>query len=158
LPGCEEHAARALGRATARYFLRTLELLQPHFPALTQAFIVLALATGDRRDDPAAGAPLAGCARTAAYRPAKVSDLAVRLSLPQETVRRQLLRLVDAGCCRRVTAGYLLALEGAARSTLTTMAAENARNLKRLFAELAGATSLNSLVPAAGLSSCRGRR
>jgi DNA-binding Lrp family transcriptional regulator len=70
-------------------------------------------------------------------RPVRVAEVAARLGMPHETVRRHVLRLVDSGVCRRAPGGVIMPAEVFARANVRTAVFSNAANLHRLFAALA---------------------
>jgi DNA-binding Lrp family transcriptional regulator len=139
LMGCEP-PVRIVWRASADYFLRIMELLLPSFDSLTRAFIVLevARANTEGRFNSALGQESLETEIPDTYRtPVRGSEVASRLGLPPETVRRHLAAVVEDGRCRRLHDGYIVpaaVLDGP--NALGALSA-NFRNLGRMFAELA---------------------
>ena len=70
-------------------------------------------------------------------RPVRLVEVAARLGMPQETVRRHLVRLVDRGVCRRVSDGFVIPGEVFAREDVRRAVFNNAANLRRLMGGLA---------------------
>jgi len=68
--------------------------------------------------------------------PVKVAELAVRLSVPAETIRRHVRRLVGADLARRMADGYIVPAEALARPIVMSFATRNLVNLHRMFAGL----------------------
>ncbi|MDE2488122.1 MAG: ArsR family transcriptional regulator [Alphaproteobacteria bacterium] len=69
-------------------------------------------------------------------RPVKVAEVAERAGMPHETVRRHVGVLVEAGVCRRVSAGLIVPAEVFARDNVRSAVFGNAANLRRLLAQL----------------------
>ena len=70
-------------------------------------------------------------------RPVRVSRLAKRLGIPDETTRRQVARLVEKGLCVRVRGGVLVPSSVLAREAVFKAISGNVGNLQRLFSGLA---------------------
>jgi hypothetical protein len=70
-------------------------------------------------------------------RPVRASELAARLGLPHETVRRNLAEEIDAGRCLRVSGGFIVPAEVLTRAHVVAATGANFRNLGRMFGELA---------------------
>jgi DNA-binding transcriptional ArsR family regulator len=69
-------------------------------------------------------------------RPVTVTTVAAELGMPQETVRRHVARLVEAGTCRRVAGGLIVPAEVFAREHVRSAVFGNAANLQRLCVQL----------------------
>ena len=69
-------------------------------------------------------------------RPIAAMNLANRLGLPQETVRRHVAGLMARGFCVRVLGGLIVPAETMAQPALQSALAANAGNLQRLFGAL----------------------
>ena len=126
-------ATRSADRALAGYMLRACDQLIALTGSAMAGFMLLGLA--------AANSELKGDAvRLAdiASRPASAANLARRLHMPHETVRRNLFALADLGFARRDRLSWLVSVPaGPAAERLGQMAADNQINLRRLFARLA---------------------
>lgn len=70
-------------------------------------------------------------------RPVRTTALSARLGIPQETVRRHLARLVEAGLCERLAAGYIVPARALAGEGFLQFMQDNQVNLQRLFQALA---------------------
>lgn len=68
--------------------------------------------------------------------PCSATALANALGMPNETVRRHLHRLGEAGFCRRSKKGWIAAAPADRSPLLGRLVTENARDLQRLFAAL----------------------
>lgn len=69
-------------------------------------------------------------------RPVSVTEVAQRLGLPIETVRRHVTEMQARGLCVRATGGLLVPAEVLARPAFAQFTAENLTNLNRMFASL----------------------
>jgi DNA-binding IclR family transcriptional regulator len=69
-------------------------------------------------------------------RPARASDVAALLGLPHETVRRNLMALVEDGRCARVRDGVIVPASVLARPNVLSAWDSNFRDLSRMFVEL----------------------
>ena len=138
----EAPPVRIVWRAAADYFLRMMELLLPNFSNLATAFIVLEVARantqglsdavrGEDGTEPEAFVP------DSCRRPVRASDVADKLGLPHETVRRNLQALVKDGRCQRAHDGYIVPAAVLARPNVVAAWSANFRNLGRMFGELA---------------------
>jgi len=76
-------------------------------------------------------------------RPVRAADIARRLSIAHETVRRHLIRLVAQGRCERSDDGYWVSSHILASDPLLDIVLANQSNLQRLFAALAEAGVLS---------------
>lgn len=70
-------------------------------------------------------------------RPVSAADVARRLGIPHETVRRRLIRLVAEDRCERCNEGYQVSARILARGLLADMVITNLNDLQRLFGALA---------------------
>ena len=69
-------------------------------------------------------------------RPARVSEVARRLGLPGETVRRHAAALIHRGLCARTAEGLVVPAEALARPAFIALMGENLSNLQRMFGGL----------------------
>lgn len=124
-----EPAARAIGRLVGDYYLRMLAPLRACCGDPMDAIVVLFLLRASDWPGSDAGG------RT----PYRVGPAAVARALggAPETVRRRLLRLVDAGICGHVGGGYALPRDVIEGLLLPRMAAPGQLNLRRLFRQIA---------------------
>jgi DNA-binding Lrp family transcriptional regulator len=118
-----EAMKRPANRALSQYMLRTVDHVVELTGDLTDGFLLLGLAAFNlRRDgDPAPRSALA---------------LAGSLGMSSETVRRRLAALEEAGLARRTPRGWIAGAPEALHERLFSLAAENAADLRRLFARL----------------------
>ncbi|HEV2531737.1 helix-turn-helix domain-containing protein [Phenylobacterium sp.] len=129
-------AVRASDRALGRYMLRTCEALIALSGSAMAGFLLLGLcATNLARLPRGAAAPWPG-AFAALARPATASELARRLHMPAETVRRNLFALAEAGFAERSGRGWIAAAPAVAQSRVGRLAADNQIALRALFARL----------------------
>lgn len=133
---------RVVYRLANDYFLRMMEHLIPQFPNLSRAFIVLAvvrLNTAGFPDTLRGGDGLdpRDYIPDSYRKPARASAVASELGLPGETVRRNLMALVEDGRCRKLPGGYIVPAEVLARANVITAWDANLRDLARLFGDLA---------------------
>jgi DNA-binding Lrp family transcriptional regulator len=68
--------------------------------------------------------------------PVSVSALRTRLGIPNETLRRHVSRLCEAGLCRPVERGYIVPADALSRPELLAFMLRNHANLTRMFAGL----------------------
>jgi Holliday junction resolvasome RuvABC ATP-dependent DNA helicase subunit len=135
--------ARLAARLSAQYVLRALKLLADMrdgeiIPALVSVAIIVAnLAPVDAAET---GEPqdrsLDKAAADAARRPVSVMSIAGSLGLPYETVRRHVVRLVEAGVCQRVAGGVVITAEGLASFSNEATISANLAGLRRLHRQL----------------------
>lgn len=77
-------------------------------------------------------------------RPISVHALALSLSLPYETTRRHVNRLIEDGLCIRTDTGILIPGEVMARDIMTAGLRKNFEDLRQLFGDLqAGGVDLS---------------
>lgn len=140
--GAAPPPVRIVWRAAADYFLRMMELLLAGIPNVTRAFIVLEVTranTEDLSDTVRGDDSLEESAMVpdAYRRPVKASEVAAKLGLPHETVRRILAGLVEEGRCQRLREGFIVPAAVLIRPNVVTALGANFRNLGRMFGELA---------------------
>jgi hypothetical protein len=137
-----EPPVRIVWRASAEYLLRLMEMMIPHLSSLTQGFIVLevvranthGLSDSMRGEDsvaPEAFVP------DSYRRPVRASEVAARLGLPHETVRRNILSAIEDGRIQRVQDGFIVPAAVLARPNVLAAWGSNFRDLSRMFGELA---------------------
>jgi hypothetical protein len=113
---------RGAVRLVADYLLRTSASFVDHFGDLVSGLVGMAVL----------------CASTARVPEAsRATALAERLQLPQETVRRHALELVERGRCVRSRQGLAVPEEMLAEGPLAELFRDNAVQVQRLFAGLA---------------------
>jgi DNA-binding Lrp family transcriptional regulator len=130
-------AVRAADRALGRYMLRTCEELIAFSGSAMAGFLLLGLCAANL-PRPAAGgaaAPWPGSFAELA-RPAAASDLARRLHMPGETVRRNLFTLAESGFAQRIRRGWIASAPASAQGRIGRLAADNQIALRALFARL----------------------
>ena len=132
---------RIVYRASNVYFLRMMEHLLPRFANLSQAFIVLAVVRINTAafPDTMRGGEGSGPEHFIpdSYRkPARVSEVAAQLGLPAETVRRNLVALVETEFCQRLPDGYIVPVAVLSRPNVLIAWDGNLRDLTRLFGDL----------------------
>ena len=133
---------RIVYRSTNVYFLRMMEHLLPRFANLSQGFIVLAVVRVNTESFPdtlrgGEGLSPEHFVPDTYRKPARVSEVAALLGLPNETVRRNLMNLVEDGFCQRLSDGYLVPATVLARPNVLIAWDANLRDLARLFNDLA---------------------
>jgi hypothetical protein len=137
----EAPPVRIVWCAASDYVLRMMEHLLPNFDSLSRAFIVLAVvrANTDSLSDALRGGDntdVESFVPDAYRRPARASDVAALLGLPHETVRRNLVALVEDGRCERVPGGVIVPATVLARPNVLSAWNSNFRDLSRMFVEL----------------------
>jgi DNA-binding transcriptional ArsR family regulator len=113
---------RASLRPLADYLLRTIEGLMALTGDLIAGLAFLGLVSAGETLPP----PVASTA-----------DLARRLAMPHETVRRHLAALADAGWAQRSGRGFTVSQAVLDRPAVQALFRDNAVNLQRLFTQLA---------------------
>jgi hypothetical protein len=135
---------RLVVRLSSDYLLRLAEPLTLHVGDMVTAIVLLDLFLANTEHLPTseAGADdvewsAEGFVPDRLRRPVRAAVLADRLGIPQETVRRHLLRLEKADRCERKETGYLLPARVLARPPIVKFMEDNRSHLHRLFAGLA---------------------
>jgi len=121
---------RAVGRISSEYLLRFVEPVTAELGDAVNATIWLEILRSNT--DAAVGVGWQDVER----RPVSVSQLARRVGLPVQTVRRRVEALVSAGACERVGRGLLIPADTLRRSEFVAIADKNRANLERMFANL----------------------
>jgi DNA-binding Lrp family transcriptional regulator len=128
---------RLANRAISAYALRVMEEVIGFTGHPVRGLMLLAVARASGEHLDAAlydeNAPLADTAR----RPVLCAEIARRMRLPQETTRRHLTALVDAGVLHRARRGYAISAAGVDGPAGRASAQRSAQNLRRLFVRLA---------------------
>jgi hypothetical protein len=133
---------RLVGRYVVEFALRFTELTLEHVgdPVTTLTFLEIIHANTESLPDEEGGGdgrePLA-YVPDARRIPVTVSDVATRLGVPHETVRRHVARLCEVGHCRKAAHGYIVPADVLARSEVVTFAVNNLANFNRMFAAIA---------------------
>ncbi|MCR5875650.1 winged helix-turn-helix domain-containing protein [Phenylobacterium sp. J426] len=109
---------RAAARILADYMLRTTDALLAAVSDLASVIVLLAVISADT-------------GRTS------VAEIAHRLGMPAETVRRHVKSLIDQGLVLRISTGLVTPYEVMERPAWQTFLRENAVNVQRLFTGLA---------------------
>jgi DNA-binding IclR family transcriptional regulator len=136
-----EPPLRIVWRAASDYFLRLVEVL-PTATSVTQAFVLMEVLRANTHHMPdtlrgADGLDALSFVADSDRRPVRAGDLAARLGLPHETMRRNLLTLVEDGRVRRVEDGYIVPAATLAQPRATHAWNANFLSLGRMFGELA---------------------
>jgi hypothetical protein len=134
-----EEIGRALGRASADYLLRSLNLLRKAANGnLVDALICLAVARGnlaqflgDEDFERAYGA-LDTVPPDEMRRPVTIRGLADFLDFPYETVRRNVLRLTEKGLLVKRAGGYVVPFEVVRLEIWNEIIRDNTINVERL--------------------------
>jgi hypothetical protein len=134
-----EEIGRALGRASADYLLRSLNLIRKAADGnLLDALICLAVVRGnlaqflgDESFERAFGA-LDTVPPDEMRRPVTIRGLADFLDFPYETVRRNVLRLTEKGLLEKRAGGYVVPVEVARLETWNEIIRDNTINVERL--------------------------
>jgi len=127
---------RGAARLISDYLLRGLDgMLREGGDVVTAlTFLAILVAALDEAPWP----PEAEWALSATpFRAASTADLARRLGLPGETVRRHVLQLIEAGLATRSPAGVSVPRDLLTRPAIQAIAEEHAAAVQRLFAGLA---------------------
>jgi hypothetical protein len=138
----DEPPVRIVWRTAADFLLRAMELLLPRFTSLTRVFVVLAVSRANTEHLPDTlhgeeGVDARAMVPDEFRRPVRASEVAARLGLPHETVRRNLAEETAVGRCRRVSGGFIVPAEVLAQPYVLAASGANYRNLTRMFGELA---------------------
>jgi hypothetical protein len=135
---------RLVIRLSADYFLRLVDPINRHIGDLVSGLILLDVfqANTEHLADTEGGEDgetwtEGGFVSDAQRRPVSAADIARRLGIAHETVRRRLLRLVAKGSCERSDDGYWISSRILASGLLLEIVLTNQSNLQRLFAALA---------------------
>jgi len=129
-------AVRAADRALGRYMLRTCEELIAFSGSAMAGFVLLGLCGVNLEHLPRNARPPWPGSFAGLARPATASDLARRLHMPGETVRRNLFALAETGFADRNGRGWIAAAPGGAQARIGRLAADNQIALRALFARL----------------------
>ena len=131
---------RLAGRVTTEYVLRFTEPLRIHVPDVVSGLALLELIHANTEglpDDEGGGdgAGPEGFVDDARRRPVTATELAARLGLPGETLRRRVAQLRERGLVRSVgRAGCIVPSEALARPPFVQFMLDNRVHLSRLFA------------------------
>lgn len=138
---------RAADRALAEYMLRTCDRLIALADGPVNGFVLLGLCALNGERAPALQpVALEEIAMLARARPA--TAIARRIGAPGETVRRHLWSLQALGLAERRETGWLFAPAPGRAEELALLVAENARDLRRLFARLGELAAAEAADPA----------
>ena len=136
LEGFIVESARAADRQLANYMLRACGGLLALTGSAMDGMVLVALAAANIAD-----LHLARLNDWSAYgalvQPCNASRLAVALGMSNETVRRRLHGLEEAGFCHRRPAGWTATIPADRQVLLGRQVDQNAQNIRRLFAALA---------------------
>jgi hypothetical protein len=135
---------RLVMRVSADYLLRLVDPLSKHIGDLVTGLVLMQVfhANTEHLDDIAGGDDGPGWTPDSFVpdrdrRPISAVEVARRLGIPAETVRRRLSRLVATDRCERNEAGYFLSGRILSRGLLVDFMIANQGYLHRLFATLA---------------------
>jgi hypothetical protein len=127
---------RGAARLISDYLLRGLDGVLREGGDVVSAITLLAILVAAIDDVP--WPPEAEWALAAApFKTTTTAELARRLGLPNETVRRHVVQLAEAGLARREPDGITVAQDILTRPHVQTLADEHAAAVQRLFAGLA---------------------
>jgi DNA-binding Lrp family transcriptional regulator len=127
---------RGAARLISDYLLRALDGLMREGGDAIGAITLLAIVVAGL--DEVAWPPEADWALTAVpFRSTTVAQIARRLGLPPETVRRHVMHLIEAGVGRKTAEGVAPARDLLARPAIQALADDHAAAVHRLFAGLA---------------------
>ncbi len=140
----EHPPVRLVIRQSADYVLRLVDSLNVHLGDLVSGLILLDVfhantehfADTEGGDDDGAWTE-GGFVADAQRRPVSAAEIARRLGIAHETVRRRLTRMVAEGRCERNEHGYWVTSRILASGLLLDIVLNNQTNLQRLFAALA---------------------
>jgi len=140
----ENPPVRLVIRMSSDYLLRLAEPLTVYIGDVVTGIVFLDLfrANTEHLPDTEGGADDAewspeGFVADSQRQPVKAAVLAERLGIPQETVRRHLLRLLKDDRCERNEIGYLIPARVLARPPVVRFMQDNQSHLHRLFTGLA---------------------
>lgn len=135
---------RLVIRLSADYILRLVDPLNRHLGDLVSGLILLDVfhANTEHLADTQGGEDSGdwtegGFVSDNDRRPVSAAEIARRLGIAHETVRRRLTRLVSAGRCERSDNGFWISSRILASGPLLDIVLTNQTNLQRLFAGLA---------------------
>jgi hypothetical protein len=135
---------RLVMRLSADYLLRMAEPLTVHIGDLVTALIILDVfrANTEHLPDSEGGAEdptmsIESFVPDELRRPVRAGDVADRLSMPRETARRRLLRLVADGRCERTPEGFFVPARVLARGPVIRFMQDNRSHLHRMYVALA---------------------
>lgn len=138
-----EAPVRLVTRLSSDYVLRLAEPISLHMGDLVTGLILMDIihANTEHLPDEEGGDPAGGWEAEAFVpddrrRPVRMGTLAVRLGIPQETVRRHLQRLLDADQCERTGYGYRVPARVLARPPFVQYMLDNQSHLHRLYSGL----------------------
>jgi hypothetical protein len=120
---------RAVGRISSEYLLRFVEPVIAELGDAVSATIWLEVLRSSTEAE-------AGGWQEVERRPVGASQVARRVGLPGQTVRRRLEALVAAGACERAGRGVLVPAETLRRPEFMDIAEKNRANLERMFGHL----------------------
>ena len=136
---------RAAARVSGEYLLRMVELFSRAFGDLLSAAVWLELYRSNSE-----GLPDHVLARRHdQFTAVRVAAVASRLGLSAETVRRRVAQLVAEGRCEWTGQGVIVAPAFLEQPAFNQLAAQNARQLQRMFAALDRLGVLTTWAPAA---------
>ncbi|MCR5879147.1 helix-turn-helix domain-containing protein [Phenylobacterium sp. J367] len=146
---------RAVARLVTDYVLRAVDGAQTAFGDVITCLVLLEVFRGNtehlgRGAEPEDQLGADGALDDRHRRPVKAAQLARRLGLPAETVRRYAAAMVERGSLVRTPAGLVAPAEGLLRGHVITFVADNERHLRRLFtglSQLGGAGDLGEARP-----------
>jgi hypothetical protein len=129
---------RAVARLSSDYALRMVDPIVSHIGDLTDGFVLMAIFDLNTRHLPLAQTAAAldphGFLPDEYRRPASVTQIAGRLNLGYELVRRRLRRLEREGRCQAAGSGVLVPSAAFLRPGLAEFIVSNHANLQRMFA------------------------
>jgi len=133
--------AALVSRLTTDYVLRSLETMAGLFEGdylLAIVYLALTKATlADRAGARAVNVSESGVVPDSMRRPVTVSSVAASLSLPRETTRRYVNRLVELGVCERLPDRRLIVTQAILmRQAFREAAVRNYRDVARLNGDL----------------------
>jgi hypothetical protein len=141
-----EPPVRLAGRFVGAFVLRFRELIAPLLPDVVSSAVFMDMLEANVEPlpltlDGGLGEAFADSARA----PAGAAQVAQRLGIPDETVRRHLVGLAERGYCVRAERGYIVPGARLASAEFDRLFTENHRNLLRLFVQLASFDALRPI-------------
>ncbi|MDE2488763.1 MAG: ArsR family transcriptional regulator [Alphaproteobacteria bacterium] len=132
----------AVNRLSTDYVLRVVDTIMSHLGDPLEGLILLALLHGNTEHLSSdvrggAGTGAEDFVSDAMRRPVRVAEIARRLRLPAETVRRHAGGLLERELCARTPDGLMIPAATLARPAIIALMGENLINLQRMFASLA---------------------
>lgn len=144
---------RLAGRFVAEFVLRYRELIAPHLPDVVSSAVFMDMLAINLEALPLTGdGGLGDGFDDEARTPATGGQIGQRLGIPDETVRRHVLSLIERGYAARTARGLIVPGALLAGEAFERLFTDNHRNVVRLCSQLAGYDALRPVDQAAPAS------